>query len=152
MRSVILQSGGLMPCLCVCVVIFQGKLDALWVLLKKGYDRVSIMRPQPGDKVRTERKAGETGNCQGWRNQLLRPEYICKENSDVTYRAIFTTLFLTVLGFPQEQIKAQSTKNQHQLFVYQTARPKVAQQTVYRGKVLALEQSLVAHQTLLLSA
>uniref|UniRef100_A0A8C1IWN8 Anthrax toxin receptor 1 n=1 Tax=Cyprinus carpio TaxID=7962 RepID=A0A8C1IWN8_CYPCA len=30
----------------------KGKLDALWVLLKKGYDRVSIMRPQPGDKVR----------------------------------------------------------------------------------------------------
>uniref|UniRef100_A0A8C2H902 ANTXR cell adhesion molecule 1a n=1 Tax=Cyprinus carpio TaxID=7962 RepID=A0A8C2H902_CYPCA len=29
----------------------KGKLDALWVLLKKGYDRVSIMRPQPGDKV-----------------------------------------------------------------------------------------------------
>uniref|UniRef100_A0A8B9RE43 Anthrax toxin receptor 1 n=1 Tax=Astyanax mexicanus TaxID=7994 RepID=A0A8B9RE43_ASTMX len=28
----------------------KGKLDALWVLLKKGYDRVSIMRPQPGDK------------------------------------------------------------------------------------------------------
>ncbi|NXP35887.1 ANTR1 protein, partial [Leiothrix lutea] len=29
---------------------FQGKLDALWVLLRKGYDRVSVMRPQPGDK------------------------------------------------------------------------------------------------------
>ncbi|KAJ0067466.1 hypothetical protein NL108_007925, partial [Boleophthalmus pectinirostris] len=28
----------------------QTKLDALWVLLKKGYDRVSIMRPHPGDK------------------------------------------------------------------------------------------------------
>ncbi|KAJ7415337.1 anthrax toxin receptor 1 [Willisornis vidua] len=27
-----------------------GKLDALWVLLRKGYDRVSVMRPQPGDK------------------------------------------------------------------------------------------------------
>lgn len=35
------------------VGFFQGTLDALWVLLKKGYDRVSIMRPQPGDKVRT---------------------------------------------------------------------------------------------------
>lgn len=35
----------------VCANV-QGKLDALWVLLKKGYDRVSIMRPQPGDKVR----------------------------------------------------------------------------------------------------
>ncbi|XP_016102794.1 anthrax toxin receptor 1-like [Sinocyclocheilus grahami] len=30
----------------------KGKLDALWVLLKKGYARVSIMRPQPGDKGR----------------------------------------------------------------------------------------------------
>uniref|UniRef100_A0A4W4H281 Anthrax toxin receptor 1 n=1 Tax=Electrophorus electricus TaxID=8005 RepID=A0A4W4H281_ELEEL len=30
----------------------KGKLDALWVLLKKGYDRVSIMRPQPGEKGR----------------------------------------------------------------------------------------------------
>ncbi|TNN55579.1 Anthrax toxin receptor 1 [Liparis tanakae] len=26
------------------------KLDALWVLLRKGYDRVSVMRPHPGDK------------------------------------------------------------------------------------------------------
>lgn len=32
-------------------VSFQGKLDALWVLLRKGYDRVSVMRPQPGDTV-----------------------------------------------------------------------------------------------------
>ncbi|XP_038141695.1 anthrax toxin receptor 1 [Cyprinodon tularosa] len=30
----------------------QSKLDALWVLMKKGYDRVSIMRPHPGDKGR----------------------------------------------------------------------------------------------------
>ncbi|KAG2469542.1 ANTR1 protein, partial [Polypterus senegalus] len=29
----------------------KGKLDALWVLLRKGYDRVSVMRPQPGDEV-----------------------------------------------------------------------------------------------------
>ncbi|XP_007909178.1 anthrax toxin receptor 1 [Callorhinchus milii] len=28
----------------------KGKLDALWVLLRKGYDRVSVMRPRPGDK------------------------------------------------------------------------------------------------------
>ena len=33
-------------------LFLQGKLDALWVLLRKGYDRVSVMRPQPGDKVR----------------------------------------------------------------------------------------------------
>lgn len=30
----------------------QGKLDALYVFLRKGYDRVSVMRPYPGDKVR----------------------------------------------------------------------------------------------------
>ncbi|XP_039383860.1 anthrax toxin receptor 1 isoform X1 [Mauremys reevesii] len=30
----------------------KGKLDALWVLLRKGYDRVSVMRPQPGDQGR----------------------------------------------------------------------------------------------------
>ncbi|OBS64394.1 hypothetical protein A6R68_07067, partial [Neotoma lepida] len=29
----------------------KGKLDALWVLLRKGYDRVSVMRPQPGDTM-----------------------------------------------------------------------------------------------------
>ncbi|MGH0154191.1 UNVERIFIED_CONTAM: hypothetical protein FKN15_052180 [Acipenser sinensis] len=29
----------------------KGKLDALWSLLRKGYDRVSVMRPLPGDKV-----------------------------------------------------------------------------------------------------
>ncbi|KPP62617.1 anthrax toxin receptor 1-like, partial [Scleropages formosus] len=30
----------------------KGKLDSLLILLKRGYDRVSVMRPQPGDKVR----------------------------------------------------------------------------------------------------
>ncbi|KAJ8408521.1 hypothetical protein AAFF_G00251560 [Aldrovandia affinis] len=30
----------------------KGKLDALWVLVRKGYDRVSVMRPYPGDKGR----------------------------------------------------------------------------------------------------
>uniref|UniRef100_A0A4W3HWS2 ANTXR cell adhesion molecule 1 n=1 Tax=Callorhinchus milii TaxID=7868 RepID=A0A4W3HWS2_CALMI len=33
----------------------KGKLDALWVLLRKGYDRVSVMRPRPGDKVQCVR-------------------------------------------------------------------------------------------------
>lgn len=37
-------------------VFVQGKLDALWVFLRKGYDRVSVMRPHPGDKVRHEDK------------------------------------------------------------------------------------------------
>ncbi|KAM4635167.1 anthrax toxin receptor 1 [Polymixia lowei] len=30
----------------------KGKLDALWVFLRRGYDRVSVMRPLPGDKGR----------------------------------------------------------------------------------------------------
>ncbi|XP_077586036.1 anthrax toxin receptor 1 isoform X2 [Stigmatopora nigra] len=29
----------------------QGKLDALWALLRRGYDQVSLMRPQPGDQL-----------------------------------------------------------------------------------------------------
>uniref|UniRef100_A0A8C7FE14 Anthrax toxin receptor 1 n=1 Tax=Oncorhynchus kisutch TaxID=8019 RepID=A0A8C7FE14_ONCKI len=33
----------------------KGKLDALWVLLSKGYDRVSVLRPHPGDKVRANK-------------------------------------------------------------------------------------------------
>ncbi|XP_017319405.1 anthrax toxin receptor 1 [Ictalurus punctatus] len=30
----------------------KGKLDALWALLCRGYDQVSLMRPQPGDQGR----------------------------------------------------------------------------------------------------
>ncbi|XP_051541262.1 anthrax toxin receptor 1-like isoform X2 [Myxocyprinus asiaticus] len=30
----------------------KGKLDALWVWIRRGYDRVSVMRPQPGEKGR----------------------------------------------------------------------------------------------------
>ncbi|XP_068069177.1 anthrax toxin receptor 1 isoform X2 [Danio rerio] len=30
----------------------RGKLDALWALLRRGYDQVSLMRPQPGDQGR----------------------------------------------------------------------------------------------------
>lgn len=29
----------------------QGRLDALWALLRRQYDRVSLMRPQQGDEV-----------------------------------------------------------------------------------------------------
>uniref|UniRef100_A0A672G1B1 Anthrax toxin receptor 1-like n=1 Tax=Salarias fasciatus TaxID=181472 RepID=A0A672G1B1_SALFA len=29
----------------------KGKLDALWALFRRGYDQVSLMRPQPGDQV-----------------------------------------------------------------------------------------------------
>ncbi|CAH7163737.1 Antxr1 [Phodopus roborovskii] len=38
----------------------KGKLDALWVLLRKGYDRVSVMRPQPGDTVRCANNSTHT--------------------------------------------------------------------------------------------
>lgn len=31
----------------------QGKLDAIWALFRRGYDQVSLMRPQPGDHVST---------------------------------------------------------------------------------------------------
>uniref|UniRef100_A0A8C4Z3C0 ANTXR cell adhesion molecule 1c n=1 Tax=Gadus morhua TaxID=8049 RepID=A0A8C4Z3C0_GADMO len=36
----------------------QGKLDAIWALFRRGYDQVSLMRPQPGDHVR-----GDTRLC-----------------------------------------------------------------------------------------
>uniref|UniRef100_A0A671R4J4 Anthrax toxin receptor 1 n=1 Tax=Sinocyclocheilus anshuiensis TaxID=1608454 RepID=A0A671R4J4_9TELE len=29
----------------------QGKLDALWALFRRGYNQVSLMRPQPGDQL-----------------------------------------------------------------------------------------------------
>uniref|UniRef100_A0A8C5BE19 ANTXR cell adhesion molecule 1d n=1 Tax=Gadus morhua TaxID=8049 RepID=A0A8C5BE19_GADMO len=31
----------------------KGKLDALWALFRRGYDQVSLMRPQPGDQLTT---------------------------------------------------------------------------------------------------
>uniref|UniRef100_A0A674P3D0 Anthrax toxin receptor 1 n=1 Tax=Takifugu rubripes TaxID=31033 RepID=A0A674P3D0_TAKRU len=31
----------------------QGKLDAIWALFRRGYDQVSLMRPQPGEHVST---------------------------------------------------------------------------------------------------
>ncbi|XP_063290849.1 anthrax toxin receptor-like [Pelobates fuscus] len=44
----------------------KGKLDALWALLRRGYDQVSLMRPQAGDKGRcinfTRVKAENTQN------------------------------------------------------------------------------------------
>ncbi|NWI08875.1 ANTR2 protein, partial [Crypturellus soui] len=36
----------------------KGRLDALWALLRRQYDRVSLMRPQQGDEV------GVLGACQ----------------------------------------------------------------------------------------
>ncbi|XP_061692144.1 anthrax toxin receptor 1 [Syngnathoides biaculeatus] len=41
----------------------QGKLDALWALLRRGYDQVSLMRPQPGDQgrcIRFQRVKGDS--------------------------------------------------------------------------------------------
>ncbi|CAL8300264.1 unnamed protein product [Merluccius merluccius] len=40
----------------------KGKLDALWALFRRGYDQVSLMRPQPGDQgrcIRFHRVQGE---------------------------------------------------------------------------------------------
>lgn len=37
----------------------QGRLDALWALLRRQYDRVSLMRPQQGDQVGVRRTAGQ---------------------------------------------------------------------------------------------
>uniref|UniRef100_A0A8C5CY06 ANTXR cell adhesion molecule 1d n=1 Tax=Gadus morhua TaxID=8049 RepID=A0A8C5CY06_GADMO len=33
----------------------KGKLDALWALFRRGYDQVSLMRPQPGDQTHTQK-------------------------------------------------------------------------------------------------
>ncbi|NXY33930.1 ANTR2 protein, partial [Pomatorhinus ruficollis] len=37
----------------------KGRLDALWALLRRQYDRVSLMRPQQGDQVGVRRTGGE---------------------------------------------------------------------------------------------
>ncbi|XP_013857842.1 anthrax toxin receptor 2, partial [Austrofundulus limnaeus] len=45
----------------------QGKLDALWALFRRGYDQVSLMRPQPGDQgrcIRFQRVKEESSNFQ----------------------------------------------------------------------------------------
>lgn len=39
---------------CVLLRFFQGRLDALWALLRRQYDRVSLMRPTSEDKVRCD--------------------------------------------------------------------------------------------------
>uniref|UniRef100_A0A674C0A4 Anthrax toxin receptor 1 n=1 Tax=Salmo trutta TaxID=8032 RepID=A0A674C0A4_SALTR len=52
----------------------KGKLDALWVLLSKGYDRVSVLRPHPGDKVR----ANKLDTCRPSKahvRTIIRPTY-----------------------------------------------------------------------------
>lgn len=50
------------------LLFLQSKLDALWVLLRKGYDRVSVMRPHPGDKVRITQRLQAHGvhSSFGW--------------------------------------------------------------------------------------
>uniref|UniRef100_A0A8D3CFE7 Anthrax toxin receptor 1 n=1 Tax=Scophthalmus maximus TaxID=52904 RepID=A0A8D3CFE7_SCOMX len=40
----------------------QGKLDALWALFRRGYDQVSLMRPQPGDQVSRRLSAADTSH------------------------------------------------------------------------------------------
>uniref|UniRef100_A0A8K9XHS9 Anthrax toxin receptor 1 n=1 Tax=Oncorhynchus mykiss TaxID=8022 RepID=A0A8K9XHS9_ONCMY len=52
----------------------KGKLDALWVLLSKGYNRVSVLRPHPGDKVR----ANKLDTCRPSKahvRTIIRPTY-----------------------------------------------------------------------------
>ncbi|KAF4108420.1 hypothetical protein G5714_011179 [Onychostoma macrolepis] len=41
----------------------KGKLDALWVWLRRGYDRVSVMRPQPGEKGRCMKFTHQMPSC-----------------------------------------------------------------------------------------
>ncbi|KAI4872027.1 hypothetical protein NFI96_004938 [Prochilodus magdalenae] len=59
----------------------KGKLDALWVLLKKGYDRVSIMRPQPGDKGRcmnfTRAKSSTPPRYPAYSTPIYKPQPGC---------------------------------------------------------------------------
>uniref|UniRef100_A0A8C8IXG8 Anthrax toxin receptor 1 n=1 Tax=Oncorhynchus tshawytscha TaxID=74940 RepID=A0A8C8IXG8_ONCTS len=44
----------------------KGKLDALWVFLRKGYDRVSLMRPYPGDKKDSFQGLFLQSSSKGW--------------------------------------------------------------------------------------
>ncbi|XP_056629134.1 anthrax toxin receptor 1 [Triplophysa dalaica] len=61
----------------------KGKLDALWALMKKGYDRVSIMRPQPGDKGRcmnfTRIRSSSPVHYPNY-NHHSSPIYTCPQN------------------------------------------------------------------------
>lgn len=139
------------------VVVSQGKLDALWVLLKKGYDRVSIMRPQPGDKVRTEKTnkleivKGE-GICETICSLYNGAKKVTTCNMFTDATAGYHSLVPNCLSdFPQEQEKSCiDIKIKTHLL---NARPSgPTRRDMYREKVLALEQSLVAHQVLLLCA
>nr|XP_021513948.1 anthrax toxin receptor 1-like [Meriones unguiculatus]XP_021513949.1 anthrax toxin receptor 1-like [Meriones unguiculatus] len=89
----------------------KGKLDALWVLLRKGYDRVSVMRPQPGDTLvspffwqRSARSpaAGVTETCEP-PNTVLRPD----PRSPASASKEDTPIYVSVDGwqriFPQPQ-------------------------------------------------
>lgn len=48
-----------------CFLLCQGRLDAVWALFKRQYDRVSLMRPTTEDKVNqlTRRVAGPAAFC-----------------------------------------------------------------------------------------
>ncbi|XP_034004615.1 anthrax toxin receptor 1 [Trematomus bernacchii] len=54
----------------------QSKLDALWVLLRKGYDRVSVMRPHPGDKGRCMNFTRMKSPSPGYRDYNQHPSPI----------------------------------------------------------------------------
>uniref|UniRef100_A0A8C7P5I3 Anthrax toxin receptor 1 n=1 Tax=Oncorhynchus mykiss TaxID=8022 RepID=A0A8C7P5I3_ONCMY len=51
----------------------KGKLDALWVLLSKGYNRVSVLRPHPGDKVR----ANKLDTCRPSKRPIINNHHSC---------------------------------------------------------------------------
>ncbi|KAF4802866.1 Anthrax toxin receptor 1 [Turdus rufiventris] len=70
----------------------KGKLDALWVLLRKGYDRVSVMRPQPGDKL-----PGIPGTV---RKDEPCPEGHINVGADTAARAVLTQLMHMGLEIP----------------------------------------------------
>lgn len=67
------------PCGWVCcpltepAVSPQGRLDALWALLRRQYDRVSLMRPQQGDQVGVRRAARPALRL--WRRCREPPEW-----------------------------------------------------------------------------
>uniref|UniRef100_A0ACB8E956 Anthrax toxin receptor 2 n=1 Tax=Sphaerodactylus townsendi TaxID=933632 RepID=A0ACB8E956_9SAUR len=41
----------------------KGRLDALWALLRRQYDRVSLMRPQQGEEVESDNLGQGTASC-----------------------------------------------------------------------------------------
>uniref|UniRef100_A0AAQ5YZU4 Anthrax toxin receptor 1 n=1 Tax=Amphiprion ocellaris TaxID=80972 RepID=A0AAQ5YZU4_AMPOC len=64
----------------------KSKLDALWVLLRKGYDRVSVMRPHPGDKVRKTPKLYTSYSMSGWYCGKMHPIMCLSDDATIKIR------------------------------------------------------------------